>query len=239
MPLEAVHIHEIRIQPEEIEVRVGGRQQLQAVCQLADGRATSDVYLVWTEDNPSIARVSAAGMVFGHEPGHTTVTAGDDHCLSRHPASITVVVSLGDGGDGRRGRGFPRILVSEIDPDPETRERVVFSREEPPVWQRVVDADRNIWWINSASPLARTYLDQTRGYGYHTREWRIYHLERLIEVMVKIGIEYATFQGEETSSGSWLGRWDEIASQMQAHAAATLRDFIDNGTLPGDGGSHG
>ncbi len=236
--LGVVHIHDIGIQPEEVEVRSGGRQQLQALCQLADGRVLSSVYLVWTEDNPSVARVSAAGLVFGHEPGQTTVTAGDDHCLSRHPARITVVPSPGGGGDDRRGRGYPRILVSEIDPDPETGERVEFSREEPPVWQRPIDVDRNIWWINSASPLARMYLDRTKGYGYDTREWRIYHLERIIEVMVKIAIEYAAYQGEEASLESWLGRWDEMASQMQAHAASTLGDFIDNGTLPRDGGVH-
>ena len=90
--LEVVHVHDILIQPEEVEVRVGGRQQLNAICQIADGTTSRDVYLVWTEDNPSILRVSAAGMVFGHEPGQTTVTAGDDHCFilwlfDLHPVS--------------------------------------------------------------------------------------------------------------------------------------------------------
>jgi len=231
--LEVVHVHDIIIQPEEVEVLVGGRQQLSAICNLADGTTSQDIYLVWTEDNPSTVRVSAAGMVFGHQPGQTTVTAGDDHCSSRHPAQITVVPhSGGGGGDGSHGRGFPRILISEIDPDPETGERVEFSREEPPVWQRTVDVDRNIWWINSASPLARMYLDQTQGYGYESREWRIYHLERIIEIMVKIALAYATFQGEEASVENWQHRWDDIASQMQLHAAATLADFINSGTLP-------
>jgi len=230
--LEVVHIYDITIQPEDVEVQVGGRQQLNAICQLADGSMSRDVYLVWTENNPSIARVSAAGMVFAHELGQTTVTAGDDHCLSRHFATIIVVPPTTGGGDEGRGRGFPRILISEINSDPETDEKVEFSREEPPVWQRPIDVDRNIWWINSASPLARMYLDQTRGYGYESREWRIYHLERIIEIMVKIAVEYATFQGEEASVESWLARWDDMASQMQSHAASTLRDFIDNGTLP-------
>lgn len=230
--LEIVHVHDILIQPEEVEVRVGGRQQLNAICQIADGTTSRDVYLVWTEDNPSILRVSAAGMVFGHEPGQTTVTAGDDHCLSRHPATITVVPPTDGSGGERPGRGFPQIRVSEIDGDPETGEKVVFSRDEPPVWQRAVDVERNIWWINSASPLARMYLDQSRGYGYESREWRIYHLERIIEVMVKIAVEYATFQGEEASIQNWIGRWDEMASQMQLHAAETLHEFIDRGALP-------
>jgi len=229
--LEVVHVYDVLIEPQEVEVLVGSRQQLTAICRLADGTMSRDIYLVWTENNPSIARVSAAGMVFGHQPGQTTVTAGDDHCSSRRPAQITVAPYPDGGSDGRRGRGFPRILVSEIDPDPETGERVEFSREEPPVWQRTIDVGRDIWWINSASPLARIYLDQTH-YGYTSREWRIYHLERVLEIMVRIALAYATFQAEEVSMESWQHRWDDIASQMQAHAAATLRDFIDNGTLP-------
>lgn len=236
--LEVVHIHEIIVQPQEVKVRAGGRQQLQAICKLANGDVTSDVYLIWTESNSNVARVSAAGMVFGHEPGQTEVYAGDDHCLSRNPASVTVIPVPGTGGSDRAGRGYPKILISEIDSDPETGERVEFSREEPPVWQRAVDVDRNIWWINSASPLARTYLDRERGYGFESREWRIYHLERIIEVMVKIAIVYAAHEGEEMSLENWTGRWDEMASLMQAHAAATLKDFIDEGILPRTGGSH-
>lgn len=158
--------------------------------------------------------------------------------MSRRPATVSVVV-VERGGDGERGRSFPKILVSEIDPDPETMDRVEFSREEPPVLQRARDVDRNIWWINSAAPLARTYLDRDRGYGYDTREWRIYHLERIIEVMARIAIAYATEQGEEMTMDSWVTRWGDVASDMQLHAANTLGDYIDNGVLPTDGGTHG
>jgi len=136
------------------------------------------------------------------------------------------------GGGTSRGGGFPRILISEIDTDPETGERVKFSREVPPVWQRPVDVDRNIWWINSASPLARIYLDEAKGHGYNSKEWRVYHLERIIEIMVKIAVEQAVYQGEVTSAEDCLALGDSMTAQMQAHAAATLSDFIDGGTLP-------
>ena len=237
--LDVVHIYAIRLEPSEVEVRSGGRQQLRAVCQLADGRQSSDVYLVWTEDNPSVANVSAAGLVFGRDPGETTVVAGDDHSMSRRPARIIVLPESGGGGDDRRGRAYPKILVSEIDADPETEERVEFGREDPPVWQRPTDVERNIWWINSASPLANLYLDRDKGYGYNTREWRIYHLERIIEAMIKIAIADDASRGEDVSLDSWQRRWDEMAAAMQGHAASSLGEFIDNGALPEDGGAHG
>jgi hypothetical protein len=65
-------------------------------------------------------------MVFGHESGEATVNARDDHCLSRHPARIAAVLPQAVGGGTSRGREFPRILIPEIDTDPETGERVEF-----------------------------------------------------------------------------------------------------------------
>ena len=233
IPLEVVHIHDIRIEPQKVEVPAGSRQRFDAVCRLATGEDTADVYLIWDVDNSSIARVSSAGLVYGFEPGETQVYAMDEHCLSRNPATVKVLPALGRGAGDRRGRGYPRVLISEIDPDPETGDPVPFSRETPPVWQRPIDVERNIWWINSASPLARLYLDGRRGYGYNTREWRIYHLERFIEIMAKIrlGLDYR--QGEEVSFDYWMGRWDEITAQMQEHAVSSLKDFIYEGHLPG------
>ena len=146
---------------------------------------------------------------------------------------IKKLASLLPGGGGTsQGRRLPRILISEIDTDPETGEGVKFSGEIPPVWQRPVDADRNIWWINSASPMARMYLDQAKGYGYNSREWKAYYLERIIEVMVKIAVEYAVYEGGVASVEDCLTLRDSMAAQMQAQAAATLNDLTDGGTLP-------
>jgi len=59
-------------------------------------------------------------------------------------------------------------------------------------------------------------------------------LERYIEIMAKIrlGLDYR--QGEEVSFDYWMGRWDEIAAQMQEHAVLSLKDFIHEGHLPGE-----
>jgi hypothetical protein len=232
--LEVVHVYDIQIVPDHVEISSGSKNSLTAICTLRSGEQTSDVYLVWTEGNSKIARVGPSGVVFGFEPGETDVTAGDNHCLSKKAAKITVKPSDGGGPGAGRGKGFPLILISEINPDPETGEEVKLSAQHPPVYQRPQDFDRNIWWVNSASPFARLYLDNSR-YGSTSREWRIYFLERYLEVMVKIVLNFdMASQGDGLSFENWMQRWDETAANMQQFASESLASFIDSGVLPGE-----
>jgi len=232
--LEVVHLYDIQIVPDRLEINSGSKGSLTAICTLASGEQTSDVYLVWTEGDSKIARVSPAGVVFGFEAGETDVSTGDNHCLAKNCARVIVKLSDVGGTGSQRGRGFPRILISEIDRDPETGEEVRLSPQDPPVYQRVQDVDRNIWWINSAAPFARMYLDRSRGYGSNRREWRMYVLERYLEVMVKIVLNYDMAQGEELSFENWMQRWDETAANMQLFASESLVSFIESGVLPGE-----
>lgn len=227
IPLEVVHLHRIQITPEQVELRAGSRSKLEAKCTLASGEQTSDVFLEWIENDRSIANVSAAGMVFGFTPGETTVEAADDRVTCESPATIRVLEP-----EPGVGKGYPRILLSDIDPDPQTGEPARLNKRDPPVHQRVEDADRNIWWINMSSPLARRYYSEARGNISASREWRAYHLERYIEALVKIQLVHKNKQGEQMDFEQWLNLWDETAVKMQENAAETLRAFLDEGTLP-------
>lgn len=226
VPLEVVHIHEITLSPDEIEVSAGGRGRVEALCKLNDGSVTSDVHLLWYEENKDIARVSASGLVYGVAPGETGVTAGADDCEAAQPARVVVAESDGRADGDTPGRGFPRVILSEYEDDPYTAEPVSFSSEVPPVYQRPVDIERNIWWINAAAPLARFYLDM---YGHDSREWRMYHLERYIEAMAQIGL----VMSDEEWEGDWIGRWGDQVAEVQERAVAGLRGFIESGDLPG------
>ncbi|MEW6033853.1 MAG: hypothetical protein AB1603_03240 [Chloroflexota bacterium] len=233
VPLEVVRIYEIHIAPRQIQIAAGSRQKLDAVCRLANGEETSDVYLVWTESNPNVARVSSAGLVFGFGTGETEVVAGDDKCLAKEPSVVKVLPGQGRGRGDRPGLGYPMVLVSgDIDPDPDTQQYVHFSREDPPIAQRPQDVDRNIWWINSSAPLARVYLDVGKGYGYQSREWRMYHLERYIDVIVQIAMTYGPTEKESLSTSDWIMQWGSKAAEIQAAAASQLSDFIATGELP-------
>src|SRR5262249_9052045 len=133
-------------------------------------------------------------------------------------------------------KGYPKILLSEIDGDPldPHHEPPQFAAEDGPVCQpdpRYVEA--NIWWINMASPLARRYVEHTQGDGGRSREWRVYHLERYIEALVRIKLSHAFLQGEELEYDEIERRWRDEAVKMQEKAVVDLQSFLDDGILPG------
>jgi hypothetical protein len=232
--LEVVEVHNVQIDPSEVEVATGSRHKLDAVCTLGDKSKTTDIYLIWTEDDAGVARVSAAGLVYGFSPGVTQVYAGDDHCLSKNPGVVRVVHGQGGGRGDRKGKGFPLVLVSDVDPDPETGDEVTFSREDPPVWQRPEDADRNMWWINSSAPLARLYLSKDKGYGYESQAWRMYHLERYIDVIAQIAILNGPRESSAISANEWVLEWGAKVAEIQSAAVSDLSSFITTGELPGE-----
>jgi hypothetical protein len=232
VPLEVVRIREIRIEPGELDVPVGSRQKLDAVCQLSNGEEARNVSLVWDENHPDVARVSASGLVFGFAEGSTEIYAGDDHCMAAEPAVVRVVTGSGTGPGGQRGRGYPLIRISGVDPDPETGDSVNFTSDDPPVAQRPEDFDRNIWWINSSAPLARLYLDSDGEFGFESREWRMYHLERYTDVLVQIALTHGPVEQETMSANDFILLWGFKSAEIQAAASDSLRGFITSGELP-------
>ncbi len=219
--LEVLDIRSIDLSPTEVEVRTGSRQPITATIYTRDGRHWQGGYLIWTEDNREIVSVGSSGMVFGLTPGKTTVVAGDNQAIAVTPTLVTVIKANETAEDG--GSGFPRILLSEIDIDPLGEEPPIFSQAEPPVHQRPQDVDHNIWWINMASPLARRYHTN----GARSKEWRVYHLERYIEIMVKIILYYDFMHGEDVSFETMLRRWEEESITMQKNAVESLAPSLD------------
>lgn len=225
--LEVLDIVSVDLSPAEMEIRAGSRLPITATVTTKDGRTLQGLYLIWTEDNADIVSVGSGGMAFGLTPGESSVAAGDNQALSTTPTRVKVLERGEKGKDG--GSGFPRILLSEIDDDPLGEVPPVFSEAEPPVYQRVQDVDLNIWWINMASPLARRYIDTVRGGGSNSREWRVYLLERYIEVMVKILLTYDFTHGQDLTFETMLRRWEEESIVMQQRAAASLQGFLQGG----------
>lgn len=232
--LEVVHLKSISLAPGRIEVPMGSRRTLEAECIIEDDDQSDDVYLIWTENDSDVVRVSSSGMVYAAGPGSTEIYAGDDRCLADEPAYVHVDENGSRGAGDERGRGFPRVLVSGVDPDPETGGDVRLTEEYPPVWQRPIDVDRNIWWINAEASLAKLYLDRDEGYGYQSREWRIYHLERFIDIISQVIIEdRADRQYDEMSVSDWMAEWGNTVGEVQGEAVDGLQRFIKDGVLPG------
>lgn len=152
--------------------------------------------------------------------------------MARSPATVSVIPDIGAGSNAGKGRGYPTILVSSFDNDPDTNKPLDLSRNYPPVYQGPEDADRNIWWINSSSPIASMLLDKEKGYGYQSREWRMYHLERYVEILIQIALTYSAKEQPNSSIDDYLNQWGTKAAELQAAAASSLLDFINEGTLP-------
>jgi hypothetical protein len=225
--LEVVEIETISLEPDEIDLPAGSRRRISATCTLSSGEEATNIALDWLENDPNIAAVSSAGFVFGFSEGSTDVTATDENVTADD--SVTVTVGPGDA-DGTSTSAYPRVLISEINADPDTGDEVTLSSDDPPVHQRVVDVERNIWWINSASPLARLYLSDE--FGPESREWRIYHLERYIEVIAQIAMTQGPDADDVMDVSEWTARWGERAATIQEAAAIGLASFIHDGDLP-------
>jgi hypothetical protein len=224
--IEVLDIAKIELSPPSIELHAGSRHPIDVVVTTTDQRKENGVYLIWTENDRSVASVSSSGMVFGLVPGTTEVGAADNQAEAVTPTRVKV---LDAKEKGQRGSGFPRILLSEIDLDPLGAVPPKFSSADPPVLQRPQDVDENIWWINMASPLARRYIDTAKGGGANSKEWRVYLLERYIEIMVKILLTYDFNHGEQLTFETMLRRWEEEATNMQQRATDSLSTFLDGG----------
>ena len=230
-PVEVVRLLNIRVAPQAIELPAGTRGRLEAICELPNGEETTDVYLMWLDDNESIARVSASGLVYAFAQGETEVTAADDKCSSVAPCRITVTPGEDAGPGDRRGRGFPKILLSEIDYGPGEDRARQFRRDEPPVTQHPQDVSNNVWWINMASPFARLYYDGGRKFGADSQAWRMYHVERIIDVMIQIALRHGPDSEEEAHANDWIFRASVVDAEIREKAAESLADFIENGDL--------
>ena len=229
--LEVSRIQSVQIEPADVELAQWSKTKLSARCVLADGGTTDDVYVTWYENDDRIARVTPAGLVFAYEMGETLVAAGDDHCQSDSPTRITVVAGTrsGEGNDG-----LPRLLVAGYDPDPLTRQDRKFKRADPPILQRPEDVSRNLWWLNTASPLARLYLSSDRGYGYDGPAWRHYFLERYVDMLVQWALLHTASADEAGTVDNWITDWGSLAADIQEHAMASLDQFLVQGALPGE-----
>jgi hypothetical protein len=228
--LEVVKIRQIRVVPPEVELPAGSKSHLEAICQLSNGEETSGICLTWLEDDSSVARVSSSGMIYAVKPGQTKVGALDESCRSDAPATIIVTEGEGTERGERKGKGYPLVLVSEIDHAPGEDQPAVFRSDEPPVMQRPQDVERNIWWINLASPFALFYR-MGRDYGPTSEAWRMYHVERYIDIIVQIALTMGPESQETYASDDWITRAGEYEAEIRKKAMESLEHFIRSGEL--------
>ena len=220
------------IEPQSLEVTAGRFHQLGVRVHDRAGVEHTDVFMTWVQDDSSVVSVTASGKVIGRKPGATTIYAMDDQCVDAAGACHVTVVAAEAGPGDASGKGYPRILMSEIDPDPLHPDNAPYqlSAEDGPVHQPTPQhVQHNIWFINLQCPLAKLLFEH---YGPDSTQWRSYHLERYIEALAKIRLHKA-YQLEEHLSFDEVERsWREIASEVQTRALEDLRPLLEGGDLP-------
>ncbi|HMD85778.1 MAG TPA: Ig-like domain-containing protein [Terriglobia bacterium] len=224
--IEVVNIKAISIRPPELTLQAGQIQQLEAIVNDRDNREFSDVYLTWLQDDSAVVSVTATGKVIARRQGTTTIQVGDDNYTDDScKCIVTVTPSTGPRDQG--GKNFPRIRLSEIEPDPlnPDGEPCHLSPQDGPVHQPTPQhVVNNIWFINMTCPLAKYYFEKG---GADTVEWRAYHLERFVEALVKIKLSNLYQENEGISFDEMERQWREQASEVQARAIDELAQFLE------------
>jgi Bacterial Ig-like domain (group 2). len=229
--IQVIDTVKAEIEPRSIEAQAGRFQQLEVKVTDRDGTVHEDVLMTWTQDDSSIVSITYTGKIIGRKAGSTTVYAMDEHCMDAPAACHVTIIPAETGPGDSSGKAYPRILLSDVDPDPlnPDKEPYTLSPGDGPVHQPTPQhVDHNIWFINLQCPLAKLYFEH---YGPESREWRSYHIERYIEALAKIRLALDFQREEHLPFDEVERRWREIASEVQRRALAELRPLLEGQDL--------
>lgn len=102
--------------------------------------------------------------------------------------SATTEVTIVAEKDKKSGSAFPRVLLSGQNTDPlglAAGGTLYLSERDPVVYQRPQDVGANIFWINTASPMASKIYEK---FTSDSVQWRNFLFERYVDIFVKEAI---------------------------------------------------
>lgn len=145
---------------------------------------------------------------------------------------------LPDGGGGagdqpKHGPKFPRVLLSGYDHDPlDEASTGPFDCDprHPPVYQRDLDIEQGIYWINTARPLADKIMDQ---YGSNHPRWREYLFQRYVDIILKQSVHELEKRTPDMRAGDVDNLIDQVTSRVHDAAAEDLETFLFSDSLSG------
>jgi len=136
--------------------------------------------------------------------------------------------SSGESGGNvkKKHSRFPRVLISGRDTDPfdtEANEPFECDPRHPAVYQRKVDEESGIYWINTSKPLAEKIIEK---FGDESSKWRNYLFQRYIDIIIKetlkqLGRSDPTFTIDDINR-----HLDKIVSEVLDLAHQDLADFL-------------
>lgn len=197
------------------------RYQLEPIVTLPSRKTMKDVSVNWVSSDENVLSVGRDGHVTGLSVGIAEVVAYAGSTKSA-PAKLEVS-EKGAGEDLRQGKGTALIKLSEIESDPlNIDDPVQFSKDDPPIIQRIDDVEYNVFWINTAVPLARELLKK----GTESLQWRYYHFQRIIDVVTRIELSRLYEEDKEVSYAKLERKIDEIYADIYKKAHEDLAEFL-------------
>jgi hypothetical protein len=144
----------------------------------------------------------------------------------------------GEGGGGagderRKGPAFPKVLLSGFNTDPlDPNATAAFQCDprHPPVYQRDIDINHSIYWINTSRPLAERIIDQ---YGSNGARWREYLFQRYVDIIAKQAIHALGRRDPDLTADKIDGLLDDVLSRVHDAAATDLEAFLFEESLTG------
>lgn len=127
----------------------------------------------------------------------------------------------------RPGGGFPQLLVTGRDIDPETGDIRPGDPDRPSLNQEVSDYYQNIWWLNLDAPDAAFFFQQRTS---NPQGWRGFHAQKLVEMVGQVRIrEELTGQGREERPEVWVrhkAMLDDFQVELMAQMWQALQPYI-------------
>ncbi|MGB3921849.1 MAG: hypothetical protein WBL19_01015 [Minisyncoccia bacterium] len=177
-------------------------------------------YLKLTPDGKEVAfiNIEALGSEVGAE-GIITAPAGK---LSATTKLIVIAEK-----EKKSGKAFPQVLLSGHNPDPlgiAPGGMLVLGERDPVVYQRPQDVAANIYWINTASPMASKIYDK---FTFDSIQWRNFLFERYIDIFVKEAIhELERKDYENFTADSVDQKISEVVRRVHQSANEDLEQFL-------------
>mgnify|MGYP001094847492 CR=1 FL=1 len=228
IPLEVWEVDHVLLTPRKLKIPLGTRKRIIAEVTSDDAQRSTDVLLEWKHEaiDQLIVRISPMGWITGNRIGQTTVFAGAGDVMARIGAEVEVI----SNPDLRnKGEGFPKLLLTDKDTDPETGKKREGDPDKPPLWQEVTDVQHNIWWLNMQNPQVADIFN----YGASSPMWRMYHAEKIVEMFVQaiMKMEF-TQKGDEEEPRVWYDHLylmeDYLATAIQT-MWENLKEYVEHG----------
>lgn len=229
--VKVLNVDHVLLTPRSLEIPLGTRGKIVAEVTDDEGCRATDVYLQWSHDadDKMMVRISPVGSVFGNCVGQTRVRAGTgdpEHggVWARIPVEVRV---FPNENLNRLGGGFPQLLVTGRDRDPETGEIREGDPDRPSLDQNVFDVVHNIWWLNLDAPDAAFFVQQR---PVTPQMWRGFHAQKLVEMVGQVEMrDEITRDGREERPEVWArhkGMLDDFQAELMAQMWRALQPYI-------------